>query len=249
MSEDVIEENINDQLVLICGESGSGKSASLRNIPNQERWIYLNCEAGKRLPFRRNKFISATITDPYEIFDYFDEATENSDQVDGIIIDTITFLMEMYESVYINGAADGQKAWGNYFQFFKELMQKKVALFPGSVIILGHTVMTYDAKAMTNRVHVPVKGSLKSNGIEAYFSTVVSTKKIELTELDKQDKKLLRITPQDEAVGYKHVFQTQITKSTTGERIRAPMGLWEPNQVFIDNDAQALLDHLARYYA
>lgn len=36
----------NDQLVLVCGESASGKSASLHNIKNQEKWFYFNCEAG-----------------------------------------------------------------------------------------------------------------------------------------------------------------------------------------------------------
>lgn len=39
----------NDQLILVSGFSGTGKSASLRNIRNQEKWLYLNTEAGKRL--------------------------------------------------------------------------------------------------------------------------------------------------------------------------------------------------------
>jgi hypothetical protein len=237
----------NDQLVLVAGESGSGKSASLRNIRNQEKWVYLNCEAGKRLPFR-NKFISVTITDPYEIFDYFQQAMENPDKIDGIIIDTITFLMEMFESIYINRAADTQKAWGAYFQFFKELMQEKVAAFGKPVVILGHTLTTYDQKSLSNKVSVPVKGALKNNGIEAYFSTVVATKKIELSDLAKFDQNLLTITPEDEALGYKHVFQTQLTKSTTGERIRSPMGMFRQDQTFMDNDVQKLLDHLDEYY-
>ena len=237
----------NDQLVLVAGESGSGKSASLRNIRNQEKWIYLNCEAGKRLPFR-NKFISVTITDPYEIFDYFQQAMEHPDKIDGVIIDTITFLMEMFESIHINRAADTQKAWGAYFQFFKELMQEKVAAFGKPVVILGHTLTTYDQKSLSNKVSVPVKGALKNNGIEAYFSTVVATKKIELSDLAKFDQNLLTITPEDEALGYKHVFQTQLTKSTTGERIRSPMGMFRQDQTFMDNDVQKLLDHLDEYY-
>jgi hypothetical protein len=237
----------NDQLVLVAGESGSGKSASLRNIRNQEKWVYLNCEAGKRLPFR-NKFISVTITDPYEIFDYFQQAMDNPDKIDGVIIDTITFLMEMFESIHINRAADTQKAWGAYFQFFKELMQEKVAAFGKPVVILGHTLTTYDQKSLSNKVSVPVKGALKNNGIEAYFSTVVATKKIELSDLAKFDQNLLTITPEDEALGYKHVFQTQLTKSTTGERIRSPMGMFRQDQTFMDNDVQKLIDHLDEYY-
>lgn len=36
----------NDQLVLVVGESATGKSASLKEIKNQEKWFYFNCEAG-----------------------------------------------------------------------------------------------------------------------------------------------------------------------------------------------------------
>ena len=52
-----------DQLILISGFSSTGKSASLRNIRDQEDWIYMGTEAGKRLPFK-NKFQTARITDP-----------------------------------------------------------------------------------------------------------------------------------------------------------------------------------------
>jgi len=36
----------NTNLVLICGKSTSGKSASLMNIEKPEGVIFLNCEAG-----------------------------------------------------------------------------------------------------------------------------------------------------------------------------------------------------------
>jgi len=54
---------MNDQLVLICGSSGTGKSASLINLDKPEGVIYLNTEAGKKLPFK-SKFKEYTITDP-----------------------------------------------------------------------------------------------------------------------------------------------------------------------------------------
>ncbi|MNE86862.1 hypothetical protein D3C80_1839960 [compost metagenome] len=57
------------------------------------------------------------------------------------------------------------------------------------------------------------------------------------------------ITDEDKELGYKHVFQTRPTKTTTGERIRSPMGMFSRDQTFMDNDAQLLLDHLNRYYA
>ena len=238
---------INDQLVLIAGESGTGKSASLMNFPNQEKVMYLNCEAGKRLPFK-NKFKNFTVTDPYQVHEAFDHAYNNPDY-SIIVIDTITFLMDMFETQYVLAAADTQKAWGSYAQFFKVLMQEKVAASDKAVIFLGHTRSELDQKAMEMKTAVPVKGSLKNNGIEAYFSTVVSTKKVDLKDLEPYKSDLLQITEQDELLGYKHVFQTQLTKSTIGERIRSPMGLFTRAQTFMDNDAGLLLKHLNEYYA
>jgi hypothetical protein len=244
MSSDI---SINDQLVLISGESATGKSASLMNIPNQERWIYLNCEAGKRLPFR-NRFKSHTVTDPYQVYEAFEHVQENPD-FDGVIIDTLTFLMDMQESVHVIGANDTQAAWGEYGQFFKRFMQQYVASSDKAVLVLAHTKSVYNDKTLSYEVSVPVKGALKNNGVEAYFSTVVSTKKVNLPALAGQDPSLLHVTPEDEALGYKHVFQTRLTKETIGERIRSPMGMFAPNQTYIDNDAYALLRHLHTFYA
>jgi len=39
-------DNPNDYMVLIGGESGAGKSASLMNLKDQPGVLYLNCEAG-----------------------------------------------------------------------------------------------------------------------------------------------------------------------------------------------------------
>lgn len=242
-----MSEAINDQLVLISGESASGKSASLMNIRKQDRWLYLNCEAGKRLPFR-NKFVSHTITDPYQIYEAFEHAKGSKDY-DGIIIDTLTFLMDMFESQYIVDAANGQAAWGAYAQYYKNLMQQHVAGSDKAVIFLAHTKTEYDEKALENRTSVPVKGSLKNNGLEAYFSTVVSTKKLELKKLEGYSSDLLHLTDRDQELGFKHVFQTQLTKTTVGERIRSPMGLFSKAETFMDNDAQLLLDHLHKFYA
>lgn len=244
MSDDLIS---NDQLVLICGESGSGKSASLRNIRNQKKWGYLNCEAGKRLPFR-NDFQQAVVTDPYEVWSTFDYAIENPNEFDGLALDTITFLMDMMESVHVKTATNSQKAWGDYADFLRVLMQQKVAKFRKPVVILGHTKSELDEAAMQMRTSVPVKGSLKNNGVEAFFTTVVATKKVTLKELEPYHNDLLTISEDDEMLGYKHVFQTRLTKTTTGERIRSPMGMFTKEQTFIDNDAQLLLDHLHKFY-
>lgn len=239
--------SIRPQLILIGGESASGKSASLKDIENQQRWLYLNTESGKELPFK-NKFLAKTVTDPYQVFEAFDYVKENEAKFDGIIIDSLTFLMEMFETLYVVPAKDGRAAWQDYNQFFKILMQQHVANTTKHVIMLAHTRSEPDAM-LIDRVSVPVKGALKNSGIEAYFSTVVATKRMPLSELKGFDPNLLRISLEDEALGYKHVFQTRITKATVGERIRGPMGLFEPNQTFMDNNAALLLDHMIKYYS
>ena len=250
MSDSAIQtDGTNDQLILIAGISGTGKSAALRNLRNQEKWMYLNTEAGKKLPFR-NKFQNFRISDPYQVLEAFDWAMlpENADGIEGIIIDSMTFLMDMFESMYVLNSPNTMKAWADYNQFFKSVMQDRVIRFGKPVIIIAHVRDEYDEKNLETKTAVPIKGSLKGNGVEAYFSTVVATKKVSIKELEKFNSGLLDVTEEDKELGYKHVFQTRITKGTTGERIRSPMGLFNKSETYMDNDAQLLLDHLNKFY-
>lgn len=243
-------ENVNtenDQLILISGFSGTGKTASLRNIRNQEKWIYANCEAGKRTCFK-NKFKVSKITDPYMVLQLFDWAMANPDKVDGIIIDSLTFLMDMYESKYVINAQNGMKAWSSYAQFFKELMQDKIVKFNKPVILIAHVTDQLDEKEMAVKTFVPIKGSTKGTGVESYVSTNVAAKKVPISELEKYKNDLLNITDEERELGFKFCFQTKLTPKTLGERIRSPMGMFSKEQTYIDNDAQLLLDYLNTYY-
>lgn len=238
---------VNDQLVLIGGQSAGGKSASLRNIRNKNRWGYFNAEAGKRLPFR-NDFQSFRIDDPYQVWEGFDHFTSNPDTSDGIILDSLTFLMDMFETQYVLNSANSQKAWGDFAQYFKVLMQEKVVRYGKPVIIIAHVREDLDEATHSMKTAVPIKGSLKNNGVEAYFSTVVEALKIPLKDLEPYTNDMLTITEDEEELGFKYVFQTRLTKGSVGKRIRSPMGMFNKNETFIDNDAQVLLDHLNKFY-
>jgi len=241
------EQKVNDNLVLIVGKSAAGKSASLMGLKNPEGVMYLNCEAGKKLPFRA-KFKQYTITDPLQVNEAF-EAAENMPEIHTIVVDILTYLLDMYESVYVLGAADGQKAWGNFAQFFKTLMQGLVAKSTKNVLFLAHTADKMNTGEMIIETTVPVKGSLKNNGIESYFSQVVAAKKMTIKALAAYQSPLLVITPEEEALGFKHVFQTRLTKDTVNERLRGPMGMWDVNETYIDNNMQLVFDRLREYYA
>jgi hypothetical protein len=237
----------NDQMILIGGVSGAGKSAALRNIRNQDRWIYINTEAGKRLPFKNN-FITARVNNPWQVYDFVDEAISNPDAVDGLIIDSSTFMMDMFESQFVLGSSDTMKGWSNYAQFWKNLMQQKLVEFAKPVIIIAHVLEVYDESSLSFKRSVPIKGALKNQGVEAYFSTVVEATKIPIKDLKEYDPDLLHISEDEEDLGFKYVFQTRLTKETIGTRIRSPMGMFTKKQLYIDNDAQLLLDHLAAFY-
>ncbi len=239
---------MNDNLVLISGETGTGKSASLRNIKNPEGVMYLNCEAGKKLPFPESrKYKSATITDPMELMAYIAKA-ETRSEIHTIVIDSLSFLMDMFESKYIVGAVDGMAGWSQYAQYLKNLMQQHVAKSSKNIIFTAHTFATYNEAAMAMEVKVPIKGASSKNGVEAYFSNVISTKKVSIKDLEAYQSDSLNISEEERMVGYKHCFQTRITKDTVNERIRAPLGMWTITETYIDNDLQLVLERLKTYY-
>ena len=62
------------------------------------------------------------------------------------------------------------------------------------------------------------------------------------------DNDLLNITDKEKALGFKYVFQTQITADTVNERMRSAMGLFSDTETYIDNDAKLLMGRLHEYY-
>jgi len=237
---------VNDHLILLGGKSATGKSASLMNLNNPEGVLYLNCEAGKKLPFKA-KFIQKTVTDPYQIFEGFTWAEEQP-HIHTIVVDSLTYLLDMYESLYVLNSANTMKAWGDFAQYFKELMQQHVAKSSKNVIFIAHTLDSVNENEMVLETKVPVKGALKNNGIESYFSVVIASKKVPLKTLKDYSSSLLTITPEEEALGFKYVFQTKLTKDTVGERLRGPLGLFSTQETFTDNNMQLIIDRLREYY-
>jgi len=238
---------MNDHLVLLSGTSATGKSLSLRNIKNPEGVMYLNTEVGKKLPFP-SKFKEFTITDPMQIYEAFTKA-EEMPEIHTIIVDSLTFLMDQYETQYVLTSDNTMKAWGEYAQYFKILMINYVAKSTKDVIFTAHTLDVRNEKELTMDTLVKVKGSLMNNGIESWFSCVISTKKVPTNQLTEyKETPLRKITEMEEELGFKYVFQTQLTKKTVTDRIRSPLAMWERSETFIDNDVQLVLTRLDEYY-
>ena len=80
------------------------------------------------------------------------------------------------------------------------------------------------------------------------FSVVIACKKMPLKKLEGYESELLDITPDEQALGFKYVFQTRLTKETVNERLRGPLGLFSAKETFIDNDMQKVFQRLHEYY-
>ena len=70
------------------------------------------------------KISIGAFSDPYQVIEAFEFGTNNLD-VKGIIVDSLTFLMDMYETQYVLTASNTMKAWSDFNQFFKQMMQEK----------------------------------------------------------------------------------------------------------------------------
>lgn len=250
----MFDQKENNKMFLICGYSAAGKTASLRNIKDQEDWIYFGCEANKGIPFK-HKFNYITISDPKDllqtIYDVIeDEKDPNNRPYKGIIIDSLDFLMSQFESLYCYRVKDSREGWQDYGQYFKELLQTALVAWNKPVICIAHlqTDMQDDTNVMLS--HAPIKGGLKGFLIESFFNIVIYARKMEVPALKTYEKgnKLLNITDRERNLGIKYVFQTLPTKLDHNNTIRGPMDLFSDNETYVDNDCQLILDKLSEYY-
>ena len=237
---------MNNNLVLLCGKSATGKSASLQMLKNPEGVMYLNCENNKKLPFK-SKFKEFTITDPTDVPDAIN-SVKGDKKIHTIVIDSLTYLMDMYESTKVLTSTNTMKAWGSYAQFLKNMMSQSVGNSDKNIIFIAHTSDIFNESEMVNETMVKVKGSLMNTGIESYFSTVISCKKLDNKRLESYKSPLLTYNEEETELGFKYVFQTRLTKDTVNERIRSPMRMWTTQETYIDNNLQSILDRLHEYY-
>lgn len=241
-------QTVNDNLLLIVGKSATGKSRALKNLKDPAGVLYLNCESGKKLPFKSG-FNERTISNWQWLPQAFEWA-EKPEQanIHTIVVDSLTYWLDMVESQLVLTSANTQQAWGQFAQTFKNLMQVLVARSKKNVIFIAHTKDEVNGD-MVMETLVPVKGALKNQGIESYFSQVIACKKVQLRDLEGYENDLLTINDREKLLEFKHVFQTQVTAKTVNERLRGPEDLFEIKETFIDNDLQQVLDRLHKYYA
>jgi hypothetical protein len=235
----------NKKVVLVMGPPNTGKSTALMQIKKQQEWVYLNADL-KDLPFKDNFAMNVEIADAPDVIDYIKEI-ESQPGIRGAILDTVSFLMAMYERQYVTYAADTQSAWGGYGNFYREFIHE-IKAGSKDYAILAHEAVTHNEQTMSMESSVPVKGAVGRIGVEADFTTILSTKQMPLEKLKGFENDLLHISPEEEEDGFKYVFCTRITKEHVGQKMRSAIGLWDRKELYIDNDIEQVFTRLNQYY-
>ena len=139
-------------------------------------------------------------------------------------------------------------SWGDYGNFYRDFIH---AIKSGTkdYAILAHEDTILNEQTMQMESKVPVKGSVGKTGVEADFTTILSTKEIAVKKLEAYQNDLLHITDEEREDGVKRVFCTRISKEFIGDKTRSAMGLWKRNELFIDNDLDQVFTRLREYYA
>lgn len=239
------EINTNKNIILITGKPSSGKTTSLINV-DATTTAYLNTDL-KELPLRNaNDFQDVFITDIAELPSYI-AGVEEAEGTHLGVLDTLTFAMDMYESQYVINSKNTMQAWGEYAQFYKSFIHQ-IKSGTKDYVIFAHEKDIYNEKEMTIETKIPVKGAVGNTGVEADFSIILAAKRLPITMLTGFENELLNITEENIEDGFKYVLQTRATKDTVGEKMRSPMGLWTRKQLYIDNDVNAVMQHVKQYY-
>lgn len=238
----------NKNTVLVLGKPNTGKTSSLRNLP-QDKMVYLNADL-KETPFRNRFMSSVDISDANDVLGYINEI-ELEPAITGAVLDTLTFLMQMYERQYVvplAGTKAGQSAWGDYGNFYRAFIH---AIKSGSkdYAIFAHEDESLNEQSQMMESRVPIKGAVGKVGVEADFTTILRTMQIPVKKLEGIENDLLKITDAEKEDGVKYVFCTRVTKETAGGKMRSAMGLWNRNELYIDNDMDLVFKRLRAFYS
>lgn len=234
----------NKNIVLVMGPPNTGKSTSLMNLP-QEKMVYLNTDL-KELPFAERFAENVEVADAMDVLGFIQDI-EEAEGIEGAVLDTITFLMSMYERQYVNTATDTQKAWGAYGNFYRELIHT-IKAGSKNYAVLAHADTQLNEQTAQMETKVPIKGAVGKIGVEADFTTILSTKQMPIKKLEPYENDLLHITDAEREDGFKHVFCTRVSKEYIGEKMRSAIGLWSRDELYIDNDLNQVFNRLQQYY-
>ena len=161
--------------VLVIGESGSGKSSSMRNLP-PEKTVILNTER-KAMPFKGfSKFKNIDISS-VKAFNTVIAELKKDEKYEYVVIDSLTSLTELVNK-YTEVTFNGFEIWKQYNSHIYDALQAIKSL-PQQVFITA--IPEYLEKSLGEmKGYARVKGKeLKYGAIEKEFAIVLWTHLVE----------------------------------------------------------------------
>jgi len=218
----------NKKMILVVGPTGSGKTTSLRNL-DKTKTVYIDFDRKAIKAFRdMDKFRE------WVKIDFIDHlmpglaGLESDPECDTIVIDTLSFALDMFVAQKIDTAADTRAAWGDYKKWYKEMIHFAKSSSK-SYIFLTHEKSSYNEASMEVKTTAYAQGSI-SGMIEADFAVVAYSHKYV-----------------DEATGLPaYGFLVGPTKDTIALSAKSPMGMFG-SPLLKDNDVIELLEAADSY--
>jgi len=207
------------RMLLVIGEGGSGKTASLKNLNPQEHY-YIDCDKkglnyrGWKEDYNEEKKNYYKTNDGEVVSRLLQNISEKAPNIKYITIDTINSIMIADEMKRMKGKSYNE--WQDLAKCIFDIIDIVPDLREDlTVIFIGHTQTEEDGftRLLTNG------RKLNKIGLEKYFNTVLLSK----------------------ALNGKYIFETRANNSTA----RTPMGAFE--ELEIENDIVKVLEVLKEY--
>jgi hypothetical protein len=207
------------KMLLVIGEGGSGKTASLRNLKPEEHY-YIDCDKkglnykGWKNDYNEEKKNYFKTNDGDLVIKALQNVSEKAEHIKYITIDTINSIMIADEMKRMKGKSFNE--WQDLAKCIFDIIDIVPDLRDDlTVIFIGHTQTEDDGfvRLLTNG------RKLNKIGLEKYFNTVLLAK----------------------ARDGEYIFETRANNSTA----RTPMGAFEDLE--IENDIIKVLEVLKEY--
>ena len=215
--------------LLIVGETGTGKSTSMRNLP-LEKTIWINTEK-KLLPFKgANKlYKNVNLKTVDEMLSGMAWIEEQED-VEYVVLDSFTMLMDMFymEKIATADPKRTQQAWGEYKTYGMNVLEamKQSKKF---YIVTAQEKDTTDQFGIVDGNYASCQGSLFKL-VEGHFTIVAFTNVV--TEKDKDPE---------------YGFVLGKTKKRALVSAKAPFDFLDGQKELHDNDVMPIINEIKEY--
>lgn len=210
--------------ILIMGESGSGKTTSMRNLPPEETF-YIDCDKkglswkGWREQYSKEKGNYMQTSDAKQVMTLLTKISQEQPQFKYVVIDTLNWIM--IDDEFNRMREKGYDKWQDMaYSIIGIISLANVLRNDLTIIFITHSQTERDENTGATFTRVKTSGKkIDKIGLESKFTTVLLSRCNE----------------------GKYVFETNSNNSTA----KTPMGAFESDT--IDNDIVKVIEALKEY--